>query len=61
MNSWLVVLIGLGVSWHFTDLHSPNKLYGIFAPACFLIFLLAFIRLLLGHSSNSRSDGGGGD
>lgn len=59
MKSWLVVLIGLLVSWHFTDLHSSNKLYGILAPALFLIFVVALIRLLLGRRTGSQSDGGG--
>ena len=60
MKSWLVVLIGLVVSWHFTDIHSSNSFYGILAPAMFLIFVVALIRLLLGRRAGSRSDDGDG-
>lgn len=67
MKSWLVIIVGLVGSWHYTDLASESVFHSAFCPimvGLFLIALLVKIVALLGPASNSRigdSGGFGGD
>jgi uncharacterized membrane protein YgcG len=61
MRSWLIILIGLSITWHYLDIASKSSFYSIALPCLFLLFLLAAVIKLaikLG-SGNHHNDGGG--
>jgi hypothetical protein len=63
MKSWLVIIVGLMGSWHYTDLESGSGFQGVFCPimaGLFLIVLLVKIIALPGPAGNSRGGDGGG-
>jgi uncharacterized membrane protein YgcG len=63
---WIINIVGLGASWHFTDLESESAFQSITSPiliGVFLIGLLIKIVFALGPDSGRGghgSDGGGG-
>ncbi len=76
MISWMVVLIGLAMSFYYADLSAENQLYSLWAPLSCMVFSVAFfIKLVLSFvwarhkenrsygvapSSGGFDDGGGG-
>jgi hypothetical protein len=72
MKSWLVILIGLPGTWHYTDIASDSRVYSLLLPILFFVFLVtATIKIAIklgpggGHSSYGGDIGsgvfGGGD
>jgi hypothetical protein len=60
MKSWVITLLGLGVSWHYTDLNSESSLYSTFCPIMVAVFLIATVIKLATLSSGSKGGGFGG-
>lgn len=59
--SWIIILIGLGASWHFCDLESTAFLAGTLAPFLvggFLIALVIRIASAAGNLKAGNNDGG---
>ncbi|WP_444902126.1 hypothetical protein ACJJIG_03905 [Microbulbifer sp. SSSA007] len=71
MFSWIVFILGLVASWHYTDLQSENAFQSTISPilvGVFLILLLIKFVFLLGpdsgrggHGGDSGGGFGGGD
>ncbi|SEQ13553.1 hypothetical protein SAMN03080615_00584 [Amphritea atlantica] len=65
MKSIVIILAGLWISWHYTDLHSDQTLFNMVAPLGVLIFgasLAVWLVLRMGSGGRgSRSDGYSGD
>ncbi|BFM09154.1 hypothetical protein GCM10025791_22500 [Halioxenophilus aromaticivorans] len=69
MLSWIIVLAGLGASWHYTDLESQTALYSVVFPLLFLVFaaalaikIVVFLNPSKGRAnSNNSSTGFWGD
>lgn len=65
MQPLITILIGLVLSYHFTDVESENAFYSLVCPIGIFIFLCALAiwlvqRFASGLSSNSSGDGGAG-
>lgn len=74
MKTLAVILVGLYVSWRYTDVQSEQALHSVWAPLACMVFLLALVvwafgRLAVnaaggsggGYSGSSNSIGGGSD
>lgn len=65
MVSWIILIVGLVTSWHFTDLEAASAWQGLVSPLIFGIFLiLTVVRLVIlagpsSHRGGGRGDGGG--
>lgn len=72
MKSLIVILIGLFVTWHYTDLSSDNAFQSVLLPILVFIFLVAFAMWLVlkagfgrrvdrdGYSGSGDGGDGGG-
>lgn len=60
MFSWFIALLGLGLSWHFTDLSSEASLQNTICPVLVGIFLIITLVKLIANPSGSSSGSGGG-
>lgn len=60
MSSWVITLLGLGLSWHFTDLSSEASLQNTICPVLVGIFLIITLFKLVTKSSGGSSGSGGG-
>lgn len=60
MSSWVITLLGLGLSWHFTDLSSEASLQNTICPVLVGIFLIITLFKLVTKSSGGSSGIGGG-
>jgi len=64
MVSWVIITIGLWVSWNYTNLESQSALYSILCPLLLFVFLVSFLMklvLFLGHGNDrSGHEGHGG-
>lgn len=68
MINWIITLIILYFSWHFTDVKSENAFYSVLLPLITIvlsiyIFFIFLAKLGLFNSGNSTGGGGfsGGD
>lgn len=59
MTSWLIIIIGALVSWHYTDLESSSAFSNTFCPIGFAVFLILGVMKLAGLSSSGSSSGTG--
>jgi len=63
MKTWLVILIGLGSTWHYMDIASGSRFNSALLPFLFFVFLIAAViklALKLGNGSNHSGHGGDG-
>lgn len=65
MISWIVILIGLWVSWSYSDLEAQSALYSMVCPLLVFVFLVSLLIkfvVLIGPESGrgGHGDGGGG-
>ncbi|MES9942975.1 MAG: hypothetical protein ABW104_05585 [Candidatus Thiodiazotropha sp. 6PLUC2] len=63
MISWLVIVVGLYLSWNFTELESASSLQNTLCPILVFLFLIALlvkIVFLMGPSSGRDVGSGGG-
>ena len=60
MKSLAVIVIGLVVSWVFTDVRSESGFYNLFMPLCGVLFFLALmvwgVFALAAHRSGGRAN-----
>jgi len=68
MKSFIIIIIGLVASWHFTDLAKAGSFYNLFMPFMAFVFLVSLAIWLVtkmglgSHISNSGGiDGNFGD
>jgi len=61
MKSLLIILIGLFVSWYYTDLSSKSSVYSLLAPLGVFVFLIALGFWLVAKAGcGGRADGSSG-
>jgi len=69
MKAWLVIIVGLAISWHYTDISSTKTLANTICPTLVIIFLTGFLIKLVflfvlgngqrGHQGDSGGSFGG--
>ncbi|MCP8900392.1 hypothetical protein [Gilvimarinus xylanilyticus] len=59
MKSLAVIVIGLIVSWVFTDVRSPSGFYNLFMPLCGVLFFIALMVWAAFALAAHRSGGSG--
>ena len=59
MTSWIAVLLGLAIFWHFTDLSSANAFASTISPIGFGVYLIIALFKLFGGGGKGGSSGGG--
>lgn len=57
--SWIIILIGLGASWHFCDLESTAFFEGTLAPFLVAGFVIALAVRIASALGNTKAGGGG--
>ena len=60
---WIIHIVGLMVSWHFTDIESDSSFQSLVCPffvVVFLIGLLIKVVFAMGPGSGGGGHGGGG-
>lgn len=61
MLSWLIRIIGLVVSFYYTDLESKSLIDGVLCPILFAMFLIALaLKLVVFLGPGQGGSGGGG-
>lgn len=65
MKYLITIIIGLGLSYHFTDVGSENSFYSVICPIGVFVFICSLAiwitqRLGSGHYDGRSGDGGGG-
>lgn len=58
MKSWLVILSGLAISWHFTELTSDSRIDGVLMPLLVFIFLVALLLKVVASLGGRRTGQG---
>lgn len=61
MISWIIILIGLWVSWSYTDLGSQSALHSMVCPILAFVFLVSLIIKLVVLIGPDSGRGGHGD
>jgi apolipoprotein N-acyltransferase len=57
MISWIIVIVGLWTSWHYTDIASQTTLYSVICPVLVFVFATALAIKLLSFFNPSKGQG----